>query len=137
MELFISAGGVVFYGNSILMLKKLNGEWVLPKGKQKENELIEETAIREVREETKINAKLLQYIDQTSYQYKNYWTNNKVRKKVVNWYLMEAINTTPSPQRDEGFIDARFIHIDKVEKYASYDDERLVIQQAKKIIASR
>ena len=29
----ISAGGVVVFGNAILLLKKYNGDWVLPKGR--------------------------------------------------------------------------------------------------------
>lgn len=29
----ISAGGVVVLGNTILLLRKYNGDWVLPKGK--------------------------------------------------------------------------------------------------------
>ena len=28
-----SAGGVVLLGNAILLLRKYNGDWVLPKGK--------------------------------------------------------------------------------------------------------
>ena len=29
----ISAGGVVLFGNAILLLRKFNGDWVLPKGR--------------------------------------------------------------------------------------------------------
>jgi 8-oxo-dGTP pyrophosphatase MutT (NUDIX family) len=38
----ISAGGIVFFKNSILMLKKFNGDWVLPKGRVEKDEQIEE-----------------------------------------------------------------------------------------------
>ena len=34
----ISAGGVVLFGNAILLLRKFNGDWVLPKGKVEEGE---------------------------------------------------------------------------------------------------
>ena len=47
----ISAGGVVLFGNAILMLRKFNGDWVLPKGKVEEGENNEEAALREVSEE--------------------------------------------------------------------------------------
>ena len=46
----ISAGGVVLFGNAILMLRKLNGDWALPKGKVEEGENNEEAALREVSE---------------------------------------------------------------------------------------
>ena len=29
----VSSGGVVIFGNTILLLKKFNGDWVLPKGR--------------------------------------------------------------------------------------------------------
>lgn len=34
----VSAGGVVLFGNAILLLRKFNGDWVLPKGKVEEGE---------------------------------------------------------------------------------------------------
>ena len=52
----VSAGGVVLVGNAILLLKKYNGDWVLPKGKVEPGETHEETALREVKEETGVKA---------------------------------------------------------------------------------
>ena len=37
-----SAGGVVLLGNAILLLRKYNGDWVLPKGKIESGESHEE-----------------------------------------------------------------------------------------------
>ena len=36
----VSAGGVVLFGNAILLLRKFNGDWVLPKGKVEESRYI-------------------------------------------------------------------------------------------------
>ena len=47
----VSAGGVVLFGNAILLLRKFNGDWVLPKGKVEEGEKRQEAALREVLEE--------------------------------------------------------------------------------------
>ena len=57
----VSAGGVVVFGNTILLLKKFNGDWVLPKGRVKQNENIEATALREVYEESGIRAEIITY----------------------------------------------------------------------------
>ena len=46
----VSAGGVVLFGNAILLLRKFNGDWVLPKGKVEEGENRQEAALREVLE---------------------------------------------------------------------------------------
>lgn len=134
MKKVYSAGGVVYLGNSILMLKKLNGDWVLPKGKIEQGEQSEETAVREVREEASIKAKLISPIGETSYRFKNYWSNNHVIEKSVIWYLMEALGSSPHPQKEEGFVDAKFIHRDNVLSLAKYDDERDILCKALELI---
>lgn len=134
MRKVYSSGGVVYMGNAILMLKKLNGDWVLPKGKIEENEVTEHAALREVREESGIKGKIICPIGETTYKFKNYWSNNHVIEKTVIWFLMEAASTKPHPQREEGFVEAKFIHINKVVKLAKYDDERDILLKALEII---
>jgi len=52
----ISAGGVVYRKEGdrleLLMIEDRYGKWTLPKGKQEAGEEVEETALREIREET-------------------------------------------------------------------------------------
>ena len=48
----ISAGGIVFFKNNILMLKSITAIGFF-KGRVEENESLKETALREVYEETK------------------------------------------------------------------------------------
>ena len=61
MEKAVSCGGVVIYRNKILLLYKnfrnrYEG-WVLPKGTVELGETHEETALREVKEETGVDRK--------------------------------------------------------------------------------
>lgn len=136
MKRVYSSGGVVYLGNSILMLQKINGDWVLPKGKIELGETSEETSVREVKEEAGIKAKVITPIGETAYRFKNYWSNNHVIEKKVFWYLMKAISTNTHPQREEGFINAKFIHKDNVVQLAKYDDERDILLRALVIIKS-
>jgi 8-oxo-dGTP pyrophosphatase MutT (NUDIX family) len=134
MKRVYSSGGVVYLGNSILMLQKINGDWVLPKGKIEQNETSEQTAVREVKEEAGVKATVLTPIGETAYRFKNYWSNNHIIEKKVFWYLMKAINSSAHPQREEGFINAKFIHRDNVLGLAKYDDERDILAKALEII---
>ena len=34
------------------------------------------------------------------------------------------------PQKEEGFVDAKFVHIDRVVEMARYDDEKEIIKVA-------
>ncbi len=130
----VSAGGVVYFGNAILLLRKYNGDWVLPKGKIEKNENTIETSIREVAEEGGVKADVIKYLGKINYSFKNSWKNNEIVNKTVHWYLMRARNMVCNPQKEEGFVDARFIHIDKVKSLAKYDDEKNIIDKAIKEI---
>ena len=102
-----SAGGVVARVNGDdrieIALVGRSGEnlWALPKGTPDYDETIEQTAIREVQEETGLDVKLVSTVDTTQYSFvrsrnshlvserDNPRANVKV-KKTVYWYLMEA-----------------------------------------------
>lgn len=123
-----SAGGVVVFGNAILMLKKYNGDWVLPKGKIEEGEDRETAAIREVKEESGIKGQIVKYLGEIHYTYRENWDENKVVHKTVFWYLMNTKNMCTVAQKEEGFISAEFIHAKKAIDIAKYDDEREIIK---------
>lgn len=121
---------MVYFGNAILLLKKFNGDWVLPKGKVEEDEDIVEASVREVYEEGGVKADVIKYLGKINYSFKNSWNNNEIVNKTVHWYLMKARNMTCNPQKEEGFIDARFIHMKRVAGMAKYDDEKNIIIKA-------
>lgn len=134
MKRLTSAGGVVVLGNSVLMLRKTNGDWVLPKGRIEENESSMQAAIREVKEETGIKAVIENYIDTTNFKFKNIWTNNEIVSKDVEWYLMKKRGGNLIPQKEEGFVEAKFIHVDKVDELIKYKDEKEIIKRGLEII---
>lgn len=133
----ISAGGVVFFGNDVLLLKKKNGNWVLPKGRIEADEQAKEAALREVCEETGVNASILGYLGHIEYSYKDTFITSKTIEKTVYWYIMKSNNLRCEPQKEEGFVEARFVHISKAAKFLRYNDERRVIEKAIDIYAER
>lgn len=126
----ISAGGIVIHENGLLMLKKKNGDWVLPKGRIEKGETLEETALREVKEETNVDGEIMDYIGITTYRFSNYWTKYRVVEKTVSWYLMRPLTFSLMPLRKEGFVEARFLNLNEVLDMARYDDEKKVIRKA-------
>jgi 8-oxo-dGTP pyrophosphatase MutT (NUDIX family) len=126
----ISAGGIVIRDNKILMLKKKNGDWVLPKGRIEKGETLEETALREVKEETNVEAEIYDYIGVTTYSFSNYWTHYELVEKSVSWYLMRYIKCELKPLRKEGFVEAKFVDLEEVLMIAKYEDEKKIIRRA-------
>ena len=126
----ISAGGVVLFGNAVLLLKKFNGDCVLPNAKVEDEETKQDAAVREVSEESGVKADILKYLGEIHYTFKENWDENKSVHKTVFWYLMKSKNMNTIPQKEEGFIDAKFIHVDRVVDLARYDDEKEIIKVA-------
>ena len=129
----ISAGGVVVFWNAILLLKKYNGDWVLPKGRIEKGEEVEATALREVLEESGVKAEIIKYIGEINYSYKNL-QENEIVSKTVHWFLMKSNSMDCFPQRKEGFIDAMYVHIDKAKTLVRYDDEKKMIKKGLEIL---
>ncbi len=132
-----SAGGVVLFGNAVLLLRKFNGDWVLPKGKIEKGEDKTEAALREVLEETGVKAEVIKYLGEIHYTFKENWDENRAVHKTVFWYLMKSKNMNTIPQKEEGFVDAKFIHIDRVVELAKYDDEKEIMKIAVNDIKKR
>lgn len=129
----VSAGGVVVFGNAILLLRRFNGDWVLPKGRVEKNESSREAAVREVFEESGVRAEIIRYIGMVHYTYKNIKENETVFK-TVHWYLMKANSMESVPQKKEGFIEATFVHKDRVKDLVKYEDERKILKKVLKTI---
>lgn len=125
-----SAGGVVFYQNRVLLLRKKRGYWVLPKGRIEAGEDIKTAALREVWEEAGVQATILKYVGEINYTYKNQWTDYEWVVKRVCWYLMKTQSHHCRPQIEEGFSSARFLKGEDAVRLLRYDDERKILIEA-------
>ncbi|MDO5028278.1 MAG: NUDIX hydrolase [Bacillota bacterium] len=128
----VSAGGVVFNSDKILLLRKLNGGWVLPKGHVRRGETYYQTALREVKEETGIKADLGSYIDKIEYQYYNLRRMQR-STKTVHWFTMYSDDTNLRPLRREGFNEAKYVEFEQALRILIHDNEKMIIIKAKKI----
>lgn len=129
----ISAGGLIVFENTILLLKKFNGDWVLPKGRVEKGETIKQAALREVLEESGVKAEILKYIGVANYKYRNSRQNETVYK-TVHWYLMQTNCMDCTPQKKEGFIDAVFVHMNKAKDLVRYEDEKNIVKKGLKMV---
>lgn len=130
----ISAGGVVVRKeDSILVLLARRGrDWQLPKGLVEEGERTEETAVREVREETGIDARIIKPLGRI-----NYWYYREGRRiyKTVHFFLMEATGGS-TKERDKEMDEVRWFGIDEALSRIAYRNEKDLIERAKKELRS-
>ena len=104
-RLLNAAGGVVFNNNNILFIYK-NNKWDLPKGKQDAKEIIENTAIREVQEQTGLADVLItSFLDKTFHIYfDKTWI-----LKTTYWFLMNSQHKKTRPQVAEGITRVQWV----------------------------
>lgn len=100
----VSAGGVVYYNENnniqLLMIEDKRNKWTLPKGKNEEGETYQETALREIYEETGITGEIIKPLDKVYYEFYNPAAQNKVEKEVY-FYLVKAFSNDINIQYDE------------------------------------
>lgn len=126
-----SCGGVVIYRGKILVLykrykNKYEG-WVLPKGTVEDGETYEQTALREVKEESGATANIRKYIDTTHY---NFTTGKEVVNKSVLWYLMSSDSYYSKPQREEYFEDSGYYKYNEAFHLLRFSNERQILEKA-------
>lgn len=131
----ISAGGVVFYKDQVLILQRKNGNWVLPKGHIEEGENIEETAIREVEEEAGIKAKIIDYIGEIEYHAPATDFHPEEDKKVL-WFLMSALSTDVKVE-DKIFIQGRFMKVKDAINILTFPLEKEILKKAYDLFLKR
>ncbi|MGE7919129.1 NUDIX hydrolase [Viridibacillus sp. NPDC093762] len=98
----LTSGAVVFNSeNKILLKKDPNRGWELPGGQVEQNEMINETVIREVKEETGIDIKLIKFCG----------ISQEMDSGICNfWWLGTAMNSkiqTSSESLSVGFYDVK------------------------------
>jgi len=100
--------------------------WGLPKGLVEKGEAPEETAVREVQEETGLVAEIIEPLGDISYWY--VWNAERVRKKVT-FFLMEAVGGDVSIH-DHEMEDVRWFPLPEARRRATYPSERDVLRRA-------
>lgn len=110
-----AAGGIVRNErNEILFIKRL-GKWDLPKGKMEKGESREESAIREIEEETSLqNVQLKDFLNTTYHMYTER-TGEKILK-FTHWFDMYFEGKdTAKPQWEEGITEVAWKNRDQIE----------------------
>jgi 8-oxo-dGTP diphosphatase len=112
----------------VLVIRDPYGKWGLPKGHVEEGEAPEETALREVSEETGlIDVELGPELATIDWSFR---LRGKRIHKFATFYLMYSDRGEPVPERAEGITDARWVRLDAAHGEVSYQNATEVVKAA-------
>ena len=107
-----AAGGFVHNAEGQILMIFRRDVWDFPKGKAEDGETIEETAVREVLEETGIEATIVR--KQPISVFHTYDTYGPKMLKETVWFEMKAVSGSVTPQTEEQIEQAVWVERDKV-----------------------
>lgn len=115
-----------------LVAVKGGSVWCLPKGLVDKGEIPEETALREVTEETGLKGRIIEKLGEIKYWYYIKEENAKY-KKTVHFFLMEY-EGGDLRKHDWEVDDASWFPIDEAVKKARYKGEKVMIEKAREVL---
>ena len=129
-----SYGGVTVRGDDVLVITPAGRKQItaLPKGGPHRGESGEETAGREVREETGVNVEVREPLGDVSYVYRR---GGRRIKKTVHFYLCHFVSGS-TDDHDHEVEEARWIPLEEARKALTYPGERDLIERALSKLAS-
>ncbi|HUG42568.1 MAG TPA: NUDIX hydrolase [Longimicrobiales bacterium] len=132
VRLETSAGGVVYRHSGgttyYLLIRDPYENWGLPKGHVEKGETPAETALREVREETGIEALALREPLKTIDWF--FREGADLIHKYCHFFLMETPVEDTRPQVEEGITECVWLPLDAALRTMTYDNARQVLEAA-------
>lgn len=125
-----AGGGLVFNDKNEVLFIFRNKKWDLPKGGIEKGEEIEDTAIREVEEETGVNGlKITRKLNKTYHIFKR---NGRYKLKITHWFEMKtSYSGKMIGQLDEGIEKVEWIKQEDIATCLtnSYENIKLLFEK--------
>lgn len=127
-----AAGGIVNNPEGDILFIKRLGKWDLPKGKMEKGESREESAVREIEEETGLaDVELISFINTTYHIYIE--RNGDKILKCTHWFEMNfAGEDTSKPQIEEGITEVAWKNTTQIEEEvfpSTFKNIKLIIKE--------
>ncbi|MDD5149438.1 MAG: NUDIX domain-containing protein [Flavobacterium sp.] len=127
-----AGGGLVYNKKGEVLFIFRGGKWDLPKGGTEKGEEIEETAMREVEEETGVNKlTVTKKLQKTYHVFKR---SGNYKLKITHWFEMHSdFDGIPFGQIEEGIEKVAWIHPNEMSEILknSYENIKLLFEEEK------
>lgn len=105
----------------VLLIRDRLGYWCFPKGHVDEGETLEQTALREVEEETGIEGMIKGVLASTRY------TNNQGIAREIHWFLMKGKGKI---KMEKGLSGAGFFEVAEARRILAFPEDIGLLEEA-------
>lgn len=138
VEKAVSAGGIVYRSGAnglevVICGRDADGIWGLPKGTPDKGETLEETAVREVTEETGLDVRIVDKVGVVEYWFARDGTRYH---KWVHHYLMEQTGGDTS-RHDVEYDRVEWMPVEAAKKTLSFKNEASIVEKARQMVEAR
>ena len=125
----LAAGGIVIDRETgspkvLVVHRPRYDDWSFPKGKLETRETIEDGALREVKEETGLECRIVRPLSILRYSVRK--PNGRIRTKAVHYFLMERVSGDIRVPGDE--VDrAEWYNVDEAASTLTYEQDRKLL----------
>lgn len=123
------SGGVVFSGETVLLLMNDKHEWVFPKGVIRSGGFPDEVAINRVLLEGGVRARIISSAGRTNYEFYSISRQRPVCNKIV-WYIMVTDQTAVVVSIAQGFLEGGFFPIDVALDKVTYSQDKSLLMMS-------
>ena len=124
MEKEKSCGCIVIDNGKVLLIQHLKGHWDIPKGHMEAGETEQETALREVKEETGVDVEIISDKKSTL----EYTVENGNLKEVI-YFIAKKIGGEEKAQETE-VSEIRWLAFDEAVEMLTYDNSKELLRKA-------
>jgi len=131
----VSSGGVIFRavnGQFEVALISRGRVWCLPKGLIEQGETVGETALREVKEETGLEAEIVEKIGEINY----YFYRGRRYFKTVHFFLLKYVGGSVSNHDCEA-DSVKWFPTSKALQVLTYVNEKRIFKKAKEMLKQK
>lgn len=120
------SGGVVFHGEKVLLLLNEKNEWIFPKGVIRSGDTAEQVALRRIKLEAGVDAKIVSPAGRTNYEFYSISRQRPVCNK-INWFIMVADLDIVTPNAAQNFSDGGFFTIEEAMRKVTYSQDKSLL----------
>ena len=120
------AGGLVFTGDKVLLIRNDKHEWSFPKGVVAQGASVKASAVSRIEVETGVVSKILAPAGKTNYEFYSI-TRTKPVHNNISWFVMSSESEETRPNNEAGVEECGFFPVEEALDMITYSQDKSLL----------